>query len=192
MSTFLIIGLGNPGQKYVLTRHNIGFLFVDKFLKRYPPFRTLKKADYILYSTNAEGIDFDLVKPMTFMNLSGEIFKSLYIVGSLLVVYDDIDLKIGRIRIRPSGSSGGHNGIKSIIEHLGRNDFPRIRVGTGPKTSDAIEYVLSRFTPEEYGIIDKVLDTCVDAAIAVAKDGIDIAMNKYNAFQVTSDEVNRN
>jgi PTH1 family peptidyl-tRNA hydrolase len=183
LSDFFVVGLGNPGQKYALTRHNVGFLFVDKFLKKYPPFQTTKRADYFLYSTEAEGMNFSLVKPMTFMNESGLIFRSLFI-DSPLIIHDDLDLPIGRLRIRPSGSAGGHNGIKSIIANLGRDDFPRIRVGIGPKTEDAINYVLGRFSKDEYFIIDQVLDLCVEATISIAKDGLEMAMNKYNAIQV--------
>ncbi|MGC9139441.1 aminoacyl-tRNA hydrolase [Athalassotoga sp.] len=181
----LIIGLGNPGKKYAFTRHNVGFIFVDKFLKKYPPFETVQKVDYLLYSTIAEGLEISLVKPLTFMNQSGLIFNSLYVIDPPLVVYDDLDLEIGKMRIRPSGSAGGHNGVKSIIEHLETQNFPRIRIGIGPKNSDAIEYVLGRFSDEEFAIVDRVIDHAIEAAIVIFKDGIDVAMNRFNSLKLS-------
>jgi len=184
LSEFFILGLGNPGRKYAFTRHNVGFIFVDKFLKKYPPFSVTEKVDYILYSTSVDGIELSLVKPMTFMNESGLVFKSLYLTNPPLVVYDDLDLEIGKLRIRPSGSSGGHNGIKSIIQHLGTQNFPRIRIGIGPKKEDAVDHVLGRFTPTELSIIDKVIDVCIEATIVILKEGIEVAMNRYNSLKV--------
>lgn len=184
MSSF-IIGLGNPGKKYAFTRHNVGFLFVDRFLKKYPPFESTQKVDYVLYSTNADGMSFFVVKPLTFMNQSGLILDSLHLIEPPLVVYDDLDLEIGKIRIRPSGSAGGHNGVKSIIEHLGTQNFPRIRIGIGPKNCDAIEYVLGSFSDKEFSIIDRVLDYAVEAAIVIFRDGIEVAMNKFNPVKVS-------
>lgn len=184
MPEFFVVGLGNPGKKYAFTRHNVGFLFVDKFIKKYPPFRTTQKVDYVLYSTIADGIEISLVKPMTFMNESGLVFKSIYPVNPPLIIHDDLDLLIGQLRIRPSGSAGGHNGIKSVIKYLGSENFPRIRVGIGPKKSDAIDHVLGRFTDEEFVIVDEVIDLCVDAAILILKEGIDVAMNKYNSVRI--------
>ncbi len=184
MSEFFVIGLGNPGRKYSMTRHNVGFIFVEKFLKKYPPFSVTKKVDYILYSTNVDEIELSMVKPMTFMNESGLIFKSLYLVNPPIVVYDDLDLEIGKLRIRSSGSAGGHNGIKSVIQYLGTQDFPRIRIGIGPKKENAIYHVLGNFTPKEFAIIDEVIDICIEATVVILKEGIESAMNKYNSLKV--------
>ncbi len=181
MSDFFVLGLGNPGRKYAMTRHNVGFIFVDRFLKKYPPFSVTEKVDYVLYSVNIDGINLSVVKPMTFMNESGLVFKSLYPVNPPIVVYDDLDLEIGKLRIRPSGSAGGHNGIKSIIQHLGTQNFPRVRIGIGPKKGDAVDHVLGHFTPSEFLIIDQVINICVEAVPVILKEGIESAMNKYNS-----------
>ncbi len=184
MSEFVVVGLGNPGPQYVLTRHNIGFLFLDKFVKRYPPISTVEKREYASYTIQTEGIIFHLIRPLTFMNLSGRIFDDLEVTEPPLLVHDDLDLPLGRIRIRKNGSSGGHKGVKSIMSVLGTKDIPRIRVGIGPKTFDAVDFVLSEFNNEELRIVDEIVDTCVDATIVIAKYGITTAMNRFNSMKV--------
>ena len=184
MSDFVVVGLGNPGPQYILTRHNIGFLFLDKFIKRYPPVSTVEKKEYVSYTLQTEGTIFHLIRPLTFMNLSGRIFDSLKVTDTILLVHDDLDLPLGRLRIRSNGSSGGHKGVKSIMSVLGTKEIPRIRVGIGPKTLDAVDFVLSEFSNEELRIIDEIVDICVDATIAIAKDGITTAMNRFNSTKV--------
>jgi len=184
VSEFVVVGLGNPGPQYVLTRHNIGFLFLDKFIERYPPIGTVKKREYVSYVVLAEGMKFRLIRPLTFMNLSGRIFDGLKVAEPPLLVHDDLDLPLGRIRIRENGSSGGHKGVKSIMSALKTMEIPRIRVGIGPKTSDAVDFVLSEFSNEELKIVYEIVDVCVDATIVSAKDGVKIAMNRFNSMKV--------
>ncbi len=181
MSKFVVVGLGNPGSRYALTRHNIGFLFLDEFLRKYHSAQTTKKGNYISYIVQVEGLVFNLIRPLTFMNLSGQIFRILQTQTPPLIVHDDLDLPLGKIRIRPDGSSGGHKGVKSIIESLGTDKVPRIRIGIGPKVGDAVNFVLGEFTNDELDIVKKVVNVCVEATITIAKDGIKVAMNKYNS-----------
>ncbi len=184
MDEFVVVGLGNPGSRYVLTRHNVGFLFIDEFLRKYRLTQIAKREKYISYVVQAEGLIFQLIRPLTFMNLSGQIFRELQVDVPPLIVHDDIDLPLGRIRIRPGGSSGGHKGVKSIIESLGTEEIPRIRIGIGPKLTDAVEFVLGRFTNDELKIMDKIINLCVEATITIAKEGIKTAMNKYNSISM--------
>ncbi|MGQ9856012.1 MAG: aminoacyl-tRNA hydrolase [Fervidobacterium sp.] len=175
----IIIGLGNPGEKYENTRHNVGFMVLDKLSKSW------KRGPNYLYSDiNIFGEKVRLVKPTTYMNLSGEVFKYLP-HDDIIVVYDDLDLPLGRIRIRKNGSAGGHNGIKSIISYIGQ-DFPRIRIGIGPKPQDidAADYVLSNFSPEEFEKLEKVIEMTINAIESVISEGIDKAMNKYNSASI--------
>ncbi|SDH66537.1 peptidyl-tRNA hydrolase, PTH1 family [Fervidobacterium changbaicum] len=175
----IIIGLGNPGEKYANTRHNVGFMVLDRLGKSW------KSGPNYLYSdVNIAGQKVKLVKPTTYMNLSGEVFKYLP-HDDIIVVYDDLDLPLGRIRIRKDGSAGGHNGIKSIISYIGQN-FPRIRIGIGPKPKevDAADFVLSNFSPEEFEKLRKVIDLAVEAIETIVSEGIEKAMNRYNSIQV--------
>lgn len=177
-----IIGLGNPGDKYANTRHNVGFMVLEKMAKSSKSWKS--GPNYLYYDMNISGDRVRLVKPTTYMNLSGEVFKYLP-HDDIIVVYDDLDLPLGRIRIRKDGSAGGHNGIKSIIAHIGQN-FPRIRVGIGPKPQnvDSADYVLSDFTPEEFEKLEKVIRVTIEAIESIIFHGIDKAMNKYNAIQI--------
>lgn len=179
----IIIGLGNPGEKYSNTRHNVGFMVLDRLSNSW------KKGPNYLYSDiNISGEKAKLIKPMTYMNLSGEVFK--YIPhDDIIVVYDDLDLPLGKIRIRKNGSAGGHNGIKSIISFIGQ-DFSRIRIGIGPKPEniDAADYVLSNFTKEEFEVLDKVINLCIEAIEYIVENGIDKAMNKYNSIEIGTDK----
>ncbi len=182
-----VIGLGNPGEKYSNTRHNVGFMLLDRMSHSW------KKGPNYLYSdVNINGEKTKLIKPMTYMNLSGEVFKYIQ-HDDIIVVYDDLDLPIGRLRIRKDGSAGGHNGIKSIISYIGQA-FPRIRIGIGPKPQgmDAADYVLSNFSEEEFAILDKVLEAAKEALEYITIYGLDKAMNRYNSFKVDEDnEANR-
>jgi peptidyl-tRNA hydrolase, PTH1 family len=190
----LIIGLGNPGRDYVNNRHNAGFKCVDLFAREHGISLTQRGARSKLGTGEVAGTKVVLAKPQTFMNLSGEAVSALvrrYRLSSqdILVIYDDLDLPLGKIRIREKGSSGGHNGLKSIISHLGTQDFPRIRVGIGPAEDsdsaatpevDAIEHVLSDFTDAEKTVMREVYPRVAAAIECILTEGITAAMNKYN------------
>ncbi len=177
----VIIGLGNPGPKYAFTRHNVGFMVLDRIGVKW------KRAENYSYCEIILGGEKNLlVKPLTYMNLSGEIFKYLKISNKddIIVVYDDLDLPLGRIRLRKNGSAGGHNGIKSIIYYIGQ-DFKRLRVGIGPRPEeiDAAAFVLSEFSQEELEILDKVIDRSIEALEYTIQFGIDKAMEKFNGLK---------
>jgi len=183
----LIVGLGNPGSRYELTRHNSGFLIVDQLVDKYVSSGFKEKGKVLLAEAAIGGEKVLLAKPQTFMNLSGQgviPLAQFYKIApaDILVIYDDLDLEVGKIRLRPQGGSGGHNGIKSIIQLLGTEEFPRLKIGIGrpPANWDTADYVLSRFTSEEWSVITKVIDDGVAAAEAYLKEGIHQAMNKYN------------
>jgi len=190
----LIVGLGNPGRDYVNNRHNVGFKCVDLFAREHGIPLTQRRALSKLGIGEVSGTKIVLTKPQTFMNLSGEAVSALarrYKISAkdILVIYDDLDLPLGKIRIREKGSSGGHNGLKSIIAHLGTQDFPRIRVGIAPSEGsdsaaapevDAIEHVLSDFTEAEKAVMREVYLRVAAAIECVLTEGIAAAMNKYN------------
>jgi PTH1 family peptidyl-tRNA hydrolase len=190
----LIVGLGNPGRYYVNNRHNVGFKCIDLFAREHAISLTQRRARSKLGTGEIADTRIVLAKPQTFMNLSGEAVSALmrrYHLSSkdTLVIYDDLDLPLGKIRIREKGSSGGHNGLKSIISHLGTQDFPRIRVGiahsegsdsaTAPEV-DAVEHVLSDFTDEEKTVMREVYLKVAAAIECILTEGIAAAMNKYN------------
>lgn len=185
---FLIAGLGNPGRQYEKTRHNMGFDTIDELIDRYriPQGGIAHKAMYGKGMIAGEKVL--AVKPLTYMNLSGEAIReyvNYYKMDpetELIVIYDDIDLDPGQIRIRKKGSAGGHNGIKSIIAQIGTQNFYRIKVGVGakPKGWDLADYVLGRFSPEERELVDKAICDAADAVEMILKDGIEAAMNHYN------------
>uniref|UniRef100_A0A7C5VPT8 Peptidyl-tRNA hydrolase n=1 Tax=Fervidobacterium thailandense TaxID=1008305 RepID=A0A7C5VPT8_9BACT len=178
----IIIGLGNPGERYKNTRHNVGFMFLDRLTNNWN-----NGPNYLYAHKKVAGTEVLLVKPMTYMNLSGEVFQFLP-HDDIIVVYDDLDLPLGRLRIRKDGSAGGHNGLKSIIAVLGQN-FPRIRIGVGPKPKeiDAANYVLSDFTSEELLVLDKVLGVAINALECILTQGIDKAMSLYNSVDLTNE-----
>lgn len=188
----LIIGLGNPGRHYVNNRHNVGFKCIDFVAREHGISVTQRGAHSKLGTGEIAGIKIVLAKPQTFMNLSGEAVSALvrrYKLSSkdILIIYDDLDLPLGKIRIREKGSSGGHNGLKSIISCLGTQDFPRIRVGIAPSEDDntttkvdAIEHVLSDFTEEEKAVMHEVYPKVAAAIECVLSEGTTTAMNKYN------------
>jgi PTH1 family peptidyl-tRNA hydrolase len=182
---FLIVGLGNPGEKYAHTRHNAGFEAADRLAKRWGV--TLKKK-LLLPGMTAEiaeaGKKIVLCEPTTFMNNSGECVKRLMAKYNaapdhLMVIYDDIDLPPARIRVRKNGGPGTHNGMRSIVEKTGITDFPRIRIGTGdrPAGQDLAEWVLSRYTREEQPAMEEAFDRAAEAAVNWVEHGIDYAMN---------------
>ena len=180
----VIVGLGNPGREYAHTRHNVGFDVLDIFAKR-RKVRILGRQHCALVGRFEHlGEEILLVKPQTFMNESGAavaavVRKHHLEPGDVLVIHDDLDLPLGRLRIRMSGSSGGHKGMNSIIQHLGSTDFPRMRIGIG-RGSEAIDHVLSRFNRRDRATIDPALDSAADALDAILNEGIEAAMNVYN------------
>ena len=185
---FLIAGLGNPSSRYEKTRHNIGFDVIDAVSDRYNIEVKEKKAKALCGSGFIEGQKVLLVKPQTYMNLSGDSisalmnFYKLDPARELIVIYDDISLDVGQLRIRKKGSAGGHNGIKNIIAHLGTQEFPRIKVGVGdkPPRMDLADYVLSRFSQGERRLVDEAAAESVEALALMVQGRIEEAMNLYN------------
>jgi PTH1 family peptidyl-tRNA hydrolase len=186
---FVIAGLGNPDRKYARTRHNIGFDVVDALADRYHISISEKKYKALCGTGVIEGQKVLLVKPQTYMNLSGESiaeavnFYKLDPAGELIVIFDDISLEPGNIRIRKKGSAGGHNGIKNIIAMLGTQDFMRIKVGVGekPKDGDLIAHVLGTMSKEDRAKAEDAIDDAVSAACLMLSGRVDQAMNDYNA-----------
>lgn len=184
---YAIIGLGNPGRQYDGTRHNVGFMVVDELATRLNVRLRQRRCKSRLAIVDFNGISLLLAKPMTFMNLSGDAVKCIVHQFSLeaqrlLIILDDANLPLGRIRIRAGGSHGGHRGLKSVIEALGSEDVPRLRIGIGapPHGVDMVTFVLSPFEPHELNIIREALTKAADAAIACVTDGIEKAMSKFN------------
>lgn len=185
--TFIIVGLGNPGGKYENTRHNVGFDTID-YLSAKNNIKLNKIGYKSVYGEGElDGIRVMLVKPQTFMNLSGESVRDIVNwfkipLKNVIVIYDDIDLEPGKIRVRPKGSAGSHNGMKSIIYQLQEDDFPRIRIGIGhaPEKWDLADYVLSKFSKEDREIINQSIDKAAQAAVMIVKNSLDKAMNTFN------------
>ena len=186
---YIIVGLGNPGRKYEGTRHNMGFDVIDRLVyKNNIPCSGSKF--HSVYGTGMIGTEkVILAKPLTYMNLSGTAVRELvdfYKIdpeSELIVISDDIDLEPGRIRIRKQGSAGGQNGLRHIVQCLGTQKFIRIRVGTGgkPEGWELADWVLSRFTMDDRALVDDAIVRAADAVAAICTDGIDKAMNIYNA-----------
>ena len=182
----LVIGLGNPGRKYTANRHNVGFQCLDRLAEAWSLSFGKRKHKALLAQGEIAGLTTTLAKPQTFMNLSGEAVERLARFYKLppqriLVIYDDLDLPLGRIRLRPEGGSGGHKGMKSIIEHLGTGGFPRLRVGIGrPTHGDPVDYVLSDFAPDERRTIEETYERAIAAVELWLAKGIVAAMNRYN------------
>ncbi len=178
-----IFGLGNPGPRYALTRHNIGFMVVDALAARLG-FRFRLYGDREVARRRFSGDELVLVKPLLFMNESGVVVRKQLErrPDDMLVVCDDMALPFGRLRLRPSGSDGGHNGLGSVIAHLGRSDFPRLRIGIDApaRSSDGIDYVLERFPKEQEELLPEVLERAADACIAVVTQGLDRTMSRFN------------
>ncbi|MBS6396954.1 MAG: aminoacyl-tRNA hydrolase [Clostridiales bacterium] len=185
---YIIAGLGNPGRKYEKTRHNVGFQVIDRLAEKYHIDMNTKKHKAVCGTGVIEGMKVLLVKPQTYMNLSGESIREaadFYKIDpeeELLVIYDDVSLKPGQLRIRKKGSAGGHNGIKSIIQHLGTQAFPRIKVGVGekPEGYDLADYVLGHFSGEDEKEMREAYGRAAQAAAAILTEGPDRAMNEYN------------
>ena len=185
---YLIAGLGNPTSQYDHTRHNVGFDAVTYLADRYHISMNTKKFQGICGSGYIEGQKVLLLMPQTYMNLSGQsvseaaAFYKLDPAAEVIVIYDDIALEPGNIRVRKKGSAGGHNGIKNIIAHLGTQEFQRIRIGVGekPKEYDLADYVLGRFSAEDRRVMETAFKDAAQAAQVLIEEGPDAAMNAFN------------
>jgi PTH1 family peptidyl-tRNA hydrolase len=183
----IIVGLGNPTREYEGTRHNVGFSVIYAISDKYNIKVDTKKHKALIGKGIIEGEKVVLAMPQTYMNLSGESVRELLDYykcdnEDVIVIYDDISLDVGKLRIRAKGSAGGHNGIKSIISHLGTQEFPRIKVGVGEKPArmDLADYVLGRFSKEEQPLIRESADKASDAVALMLREDISAAMNKFN------------
>lgn len=182
----LLVGLGNPGEKYAGTRHNAGFQVASRVAERQRI--TLKKKAYQgFYGVGrVAGVEVAILLPQTFMNCSGVSVNAAYTSlgltpGDLIVIYDDLDLPFGRLRIRPDGGHGGHNGMRDIVALLGRTDFIRLKVGIGrPERGDVTSHVLGRYAADEIKLLPQLLDLAADAAEVILAEGALVAMNRFN------------
>ena len=185
---FLIVGLGNPEEDYSNTRHNMGFDTINKIAKEYNIDVNKKKFNGLYGTTIINNEKVILVKPQTFMNLSGECIREFINfykidIDKFIVIYDDIDLKPGTVKVRKKGGPGTHNGMKSVVQNVTNTEFPRVRVGIGqPKhKGDLINYVIGHIPEEERKILDNATTIAKDAVLEILKNGIDNAMNKINS-----------
>lgn len=184
---YLIVGLGNPGSRYARTRHNVGYEVVDLLAERLDVHLTHGSTDAYFGWGVYQDVSVGLAKPLTYMNRSGRCVVQLLrshnlSPGQLLVVYDDLNLELGAIRLRPSGSAGGHNGLQSIIDRLGTKSFSRLRIGIGDQFSPGqqSEYVLAPFSRSQRPIINETIETAADACRTFLVDGVETAMSRYN------------
>ena len=190
---YLIVGLGNPGRQYEATRHNMGFDVIDKLVEEYQVPQAGVKFNAMYGKTMIGGEKVILMKPLSFMNLSGGPVREManYFKidpeTELIVIYDDIDLEPGQLRIRKQGSAGGHNGLKDIIGRLGTQKFMRVKIGVGakPKGWDLADHVLGRFSSGDRKLVDEAIEFAADAVEKIITDGPDAAMNEYNRKRVT-------
>lgn len=187
MNKILIAGLGNPGVEYVMTRHNIGFMVTDRLAADMECSSWRKEKNYLLSTGVFQQNEVCLIKPRTYMNLSGiavlsALSRFTIPVNRLLVVVDDMALPFGKIRFRKQGSDGGHNGLASITEKLGRSDYPRLRIGIDkpPENIDAADYVLSGFSQEEAGSLGEIITKSAEGIKTFIEYGIEDAMNRFN------------
>ncbi|MCP4004047.1 MAG: aminoacyl-tRNA hydrolase [bacterium] len=191
---FLIVGLGNPGKRYRDTPHNAGFQVCDRLADRYGLGDEVQKHQGLFWRGRLLNQDVGILKPQTFMNLSGEsVGEAMRYLPvqpeDMILVYDDMDIPSGTLRLRKKGGHGGHNGIRSVIEHLGSKDFARLRVGVGrPGREGATGHLLSKVRSEEREVFAKTVDLAADAVEAFIKDGIEAAMNRYNGLVANDEE----
>lgn len=181
----MIVGLGNPGSEYAKTRHNIGFMLVDKLAENLKVAVNKSKYKALIGEAHIGQEKVLLVKPQTYMNLSGEAVGPLarwhkLNAEDIIVVYDDMDLPLGKLRIRAKGGSGGHNGMKSIISVLGTEDFPRMRIGIGKNQANTVNHVLGKFNAEETAELEKTIEQTLLAVQTWVRQDINASMNKYN------------
>lgn len=187
----MVVGLGNPGRRYKNTRHNLGWEVVNQLSKRWQIELSKRRFQSNAGIGNINHKEVILVQPTSFVNLSGEVvlhFKKYYkvILEDILIICDDFNLPLGKIRMRPKGSSGGHKGLASIISRLGTNEFPRLRLGIGPvpEGEEVVDFVLDKFKPEEKRKILEVIKLSADAVYCWIGAGIKMAMNKYNSVNL--------
>ena len=187
---YLIVGLGNPEEEYAKTRHNMGFDTINKIASKYNISLNKKKFDAIYGDSIIAGEKIMLIKPQTYMNLSGTSlrqFMQFYKISmeQLIVIYDDMDIDKGIIKIRKKGGPGNHNGMKSVEKEIGTGDFARVRIGivTPEHKNDMINYVIGSVPDEEYEILQKGVEKAANAVIEILQKGIDYAMNKYNSME---------
>lgn len=188
----LVVGLGNPGKEYARSRHNVGFLCLNHFARSHRLAFSQRQGKARLAQGVVDGMDILLAKPTTYMNRSGLAVAALVRrwklpLAHLLVIYDDIDLPLGKIRLRPRGSAGGHHGMESIIAALGSQDFPRLRVGIGRPEGEtgAINHVLGSFLPSEQGKLDEAVARISQALDCILTQGLEKAMSQYNRDDLT-------
>lgn len=193
----IVVGLGNPGAEYANTPHSVGFETVDAIASAAGVAWVEKRQYKCLWArVSIAGTSCVLVKPQTYMNLSGESVAPIVryqnaTAADLVVVQDDIDLALGRLRIRKGGSCGGHNGIRNVIERLGTPDFARLKLGVGKDRSDVIAHVLGKFDPISRKIMDREVAEAVKAVVAIVRDGPDRAMNLFNGFDAAKETEGR-
>ncbi len=185
---YLIVGLGNPGREYADTRHNVGFMVIDRLCIRLDARLTRYQFKALTGEATYEGQKLLLVKPQTYMNLSGQAVSSLVRfyklpLEHLLVIHDDLDLPPGSLRLRPGGGSAGQKGVQSIIDQLGSSQFPRLRIGIGrpPGQQDAASYVLQPFQRDEWPLVSEALLRAVEAVLSFVTEGLDKTMTRFNA-----------
>ncbi|MGZ9160645.1 MAG: aminoacyl-tRNA hydrolase [Candidatus Limnocylindrales bacterium] len=193
----VVVGLGNPGTPYAGTRHNVGWLVLDRLAERADWSGKGRQRD----SSNVvmgryRGLDLTLVKPLTYMNDSGLAVRKVLArehapLSDLLIVADDFALPFGKLRFREGGSHGGHNGLRSIIDELGTEKYSRLRIGIGDPVRDGRDHVLSKFAPDEVQRLDELLDAAADAVEAWARDGTSKAANRFNTFQLREADADR-
>ena len=193
----IVVGLGNPGAEYANTPHSVGFETVDAIASAAGVAWVEKRQYKCLWArVSIAGTSCVLVKPQTYMNLSGESVAPIVryqnaTAADLVVVQDDIDLALGRLRIRKGGSCGGHNGIRNVIERLGTPDFARLKLGVGKDRSDVVAHVLGKFDPVSRKIMDREVAEAVKAVVAIVRDGPDRAMNLFNGFDAAKETEGR-
>lgn len=189
--THLIVGLGNPGSRYTTTRHNVGFKVTERIAERFNLNFRAGKGDYLISAPRhklGEEAQILLLKPLTFMNNSGAAVRQAVdyfaiALPKVLIIFDEFQLPLGKLRLRPNGSDGGHNGMASVIQHLGTQEIPRLRVGIGSENEieNTVNYVLSSFSLEEQKQLPVIFDCAADAALNFVTEGIQDAMNHFNS-----------
>jgi len=187
---WLIVGLGNPGRKYSGTRHNVGFIATEEVAGRHKTDLVEKRGRYRIGRGSIEGHEVLLAEPLLYMNMSGPVIKDL--LGkfdirpdNLIVIHDDLDMETGKLRIRKTGSSGGHKGVESIIQSIGSKDFIRLKIGIGREEGiPAEEYVLRKFGRQEIQVIKESIQRAADAVEAIVSEGINKAMNRFNSILI--------
>ncbi|MDR5710109.1 MAG: aminoacyl-tRNA hydrolase [Armatimonadota bacterium] len=181
----LVVGLGNPGRRYRGTRHNVGWEVVDRLSARWDVEISREEEEALVGRGEVAGVEVLLAKPLTYMNRSGEAVRGLvHRYGlrpeEIVVIYDDVDLPVGAIRVRARGSAGGHHGMASVLAALGTREVPRVRIGIGRPRGDAAAYVLSRFAPAERPLVEEAVERAADAVETFLREGLEAAMNRFN------------